>query len=220
MNDNSSSKKDEFLKEVTRVGCAVLVGPLLTENEIENLPDAPLILVDGGTREALKLGLDRERRCFKVGDGDSGGIELDEALPPEKDYSDLSYALNLLPKEVKKIFLIGFLGGRKDHELINFGEVHQFLVNKPSPCVAKFSSEIHLLSEGEWQLSHDGIVSLMVLEKASVSLVGKIKYPLESPTELFPLSSRGLSNEASGDFSINSNGPVMIYGDGLKISFE
>ena len=44
-----------------------------------------------------------------------------------------------------------------------------------------------------------------------IKLAGACLYPIEVETELTPLSSLGLSNEAAGDFSLINQGPIMIF---------
>lgn len=220
MEGKSTNKKANFLNEVVENGCAVLVGPLLQEDEVNLIENGPLLLVDGACELASKYGLDQNRTVFKVGDGDSSDEEMDALLPENKDYSDLSFALTLVPKEIKKIKLFGFLGGRKDHELINFGEVYRFLSTRPSYSTVEFSPELRAISSGSWTLNHKGIFSLLPLGPTEISLQGSVSYPLATPTNISPLSSRTLSNEAQGEFKVMTDKPLFIYGEGLKVNLE
>ena len=214
-----TDKKVKFIRELSSYGCAVLVGPMLTQEEYELIPsDGPLLMVDGGADSLNKFDFKGCTSHFKVGDGDSATHDMDVKLPPKKDYSDLAYALTLLPKEIKKIKLFGFLGGRKDHELINFGEAHQYLLGKKTKTFLIFSEEFLFLSEGKWSLDGKGSsFSLMALDKPRVSLRGKVEYEIEDMTPVEPLSSKFLSNYAHGDFELSCTSPVFLYGEGLRV---
>lgn len=215
-----SVKKETFLNEILSHGCAVLVGPMLEKNEGDFPQNLPLLLVDGGFDKCLEHGLLAKRSTFSVGDGDSSKAQLDEKLSPKKDFSDLSYALDLLPHSIKKIILYGFLGGRRDHEISNFGEVHRFLKNKAEQSQVNFSDKILVLSSGKWRLTHFGPFSLMALDRPTVLLTGEIEYQLIQKTKLEPMSSLGLSNNSKGEFYLETDGPVFIYGAGVKIKSE
>ncbi|MFI5391452.1 MAG: hypothetical protein ACHQYQ_08830, partial [Bacteriovoracales bacterium] len=78
---------------------------------------------------------------ISVGDGDSSNFPMDFNLPEEKDYSDLKFALDLIPPNVEKINLWGFLGGRRDHEIINFGEVNNWLLKSKNNVVFLFEKK-------------------------------------------------------------------------------
>lgn len=216
-----SEKKEKFFTEVLEHGSAVLVGPLLNEEESKLIsPSAPILFVDGGLDVGTTFGLTANRSSFTVGDGDSASLEMDSPLPSKKDFSDLGFALSLIPKNIKKIELWGFLGGRKDHELINFGEVHGHLYKKTTPTQAQFSQEVIFLSAGNWSLEHQGIFSLMALAHPRTTLTRALEYPVESLTEVQPLISKFLSNSAQGKFELSCDGPVFLYGSGIKVKGE
>lgn len=206
-----------FQEELSRCGCAVLVGPLLEKKELTLIDDKPIITVDGGLEKALKHHLLASRSHFSVGDGDSSNLPLEHHLPTEKNFSDLAYGLSLIPKEVSLVKLFGFLGGRRDHELANLGEVYKFLLSRDEQTQLFFSNQICVLSSGTWSLKHTGLFSLMTLSQTEVSLTGAIRYKLERPTALGPLSSLGLSNHATGNFELICDHPVFLYGEGLEV---
>lgn len=183
-----------------------VVGPLCAEHK--RFSD-PVIFVDGGSvrREG------NEGLC--VGDGDSSTIPMDIKLDPRKDLSDLSFALSLLPAKVKEIALDGFLGGRRDHELLNLGEVFHFLSCRHLPCAVFFDHEIVALTKGHWQLAIDGLFSLMTIETTCVNLSGKCEYQIDPPQEVAPLSSFGLSNIAKGEISIQTNNPIFVLSENI-----
>ena len=110
----------KYLKE--NKGPLTIVGPLyIGEADFKE----PVLFIDGGSR------FRNSPEGLSLGDNDSSIGELDILLSPDKDFSDLSYALRNIPSHYKEIHLQGFLGGRKDHEIINMGEVQNFLKLAP-----------------------------------------------------------------------------------------
>ena len=138
---------------------------------------------------------------------------MDTKLSPNKSFSDLAYGLKFVRPSIEKVNLLGFLGNRKDHELFNLGEVHKVLlsdqVNKNSKFL--FDHSFICFPAGSHTINVKGTFSLFVLEKASISLNGQIKYPLPNLTVIDPLSSQGLSNISYGEFFIQSNKPIFVY---------
>jgi len=217
-----SEKKLKFLNEVKDYGCAVLVGPLLGRKEWEQIPkDAPLLLVDGGADIAVKLGLKASRSILTVGDGDSSIEDIDHRFNPEKDFSDLTGALNLVPNDVVELRLFGFLGGRKDHEFINFGELNQYLKNKKVKSKAYLSQNILALGAGSWKINTEkGVFSLLSLEKGLVSLDGQVRYKVDPPREIDVLSSQYLSNYTEGEFTLTTKYPLYLFVEGTSLRAE
>lgn len=88
-------------------------------------PNPLVIAADSGYDNARSLGLDGEVQVL-IGDLDSissaelpSGLEI-VRLPPEKDDSDASLAVNMaIERGADEIFLIGGLSGRLDHTLAN-----------------------------------------------------------------------------------------------------
>jgi thiamine pyrophosphokinase len=177
-----------------------IIGPLF---QGDNNYAQPIVYVDGGAKYR------RNSEGFSVGDGDSFSGKLDEYLPIDKDYSDLSYVLKNIPLHFDEINLLGFLGGRKDHELINLAEVHLFLENSLSRRRVNFDQKIIALSAGNWSFLIEGTFTLFAFKKIEIKLDGKCKYPIEK--ELTPLSSHGLSNVGSGNIHLKNNAPVFIF---------
>lgn len=163
----------------------------------------PTIYVDGGAS------FQKEVRGITVGDGDSFKQSLDVKLPEDKDYSDLSYVLQEIGQGYKVVNLLGFLGGRKDHELINLAEVHQFLLNCESPTQVHFDKEITAFSKGQWEFFHEGIFSLFSFEQNQVHLTGDCQYPIL--TDFKALSSHGLSNIGKGEICLENKGPLFFF---------
>ena len=168
------------------------------------LPE-PVVFVDRGT--ACRRG----GEGFSVGDGDSHDGPLDQRLDPDKDYSDLAYVLEALPDRFETVLLLGFLGGRRDHELFNLGEAHRFLAARRRPGRVLFDDEIAGFSAGEWAFEQHGLFSLAAVEPVRVGLGGACRYRLEPPRTIPPLSSLGLSNRGRGRIVLRCEGPVFLF---------
>ena len=164
----------------------------------------PLILVDGGSRHASP------GSGIRVGDGDSSDLPMDHALNPDKDMSDLAFVLDNLPAELGHVRLWGFLGGRKDHELFNLGEVHHYLSSRKNPARVTFEDFALGYSAGAWSFEHHGLFSLAAIEPCRISLTGDCRYPIEGFREIRPLSSLGLSNVGHGTIYLQCEGPAFI----------
>ncbi|PIK16007.1 hypothetical protein [Halobacteriovorax sp. JY17] len=180
-----------------------IIGPCAIEEGLIDLT-LPSLIIDGGLNHGLSF-----ERSFSVGDGDSSDTSLDITLPRDKDQSDLAYALNLLGENIKCINLYGFLGGRRDHEFINIGEVYNFC--ERFEAIARFQREIYLLPKGAHCLEIIGEFSIMSLRQSLISIGGQAKYCLEESSPLGPLSSHGLSNIGKGEITLSSNTPLIIY---------
>ncbi|MBX2867239.1 MAG: hypothetical protein KTR18_01080 [Acidiferrobacterales bacterium] len=202
-----SKRHSEYFQKFQEQSRFTLVGPLVSSNKVF---DDPVIFVDGGSiaREGLK--------GVTVGDGDSSHIAMDITLNPEKDFSDLSFALGLLPKTAIEVVLEGFLGGRRDHELFNFGEVSQFLGKGNIPKFVRFDSEVVAVSAGHWLFELHGLFSLMAVETAKVEMKGNCKYAITPAQNVLPLSSFGLSNIGSGTISIYTNNPIFLLSENIS----
>ncbi len=198
-----------FLDHLNRTSLTAisLVGPLY---DAEFTPAEPTVFIDGGSRFRP---LQSDFPLISVGDGDSGSAVLDEILPSEKDYSDLAFVLRNLPAHVARLSLHGFSGGRLDHELANFGELHAFLLKRGNgqthlfaggrPSVVGFNSRL--------EMNIQGIFSLLVLEPAEVRLTGDCKYKLTEPYKIFPCSSHGISNSGFGRVLAETSNPAFIF---------
>lgn len=205
----------DFTNQLRSFSHIALVGPL--HHETFRPSDHPVIYVDGGVR--LRPAPADLQRSFSVGDGDSDHIPVDHRLPAEKDFSDLAFVLRELPPSIVQVDLFGFLGGRKDHELANFGELHSFLKSRSAPTRAHLYTHGGLAviahSGGPFELRVHGLFSLFVIESSEVSLSGDCRYPLREGSRLSPFSSHGLSNEADGVVRVESRGPVFIFLSGV-----
>ncbi len=202
-------KLQDFMAHLENQTSVTLVGPLLGA---AHRPAGPTIYVDGGAnfRPAGPLPFP----AISLGDGDSGG-PLDETLPAEKDYSDLAFVLRELPRHVDRLNLFGFLGGRRDHELANLGEVHQFLRRRSQARADFLDGALAVIGfSGVLELDFRGVFSLMVFETTAVTLQGLCKYKLDGSVPLEPASSHGLSNEGAGPITVQSLKPAFIFLNG------
>jgi len=178
-----------------------LVGPFFDNRQtIED----PVIYVDSGSRFRTA------DEGISVGDGDSIDTPLEIQLNPDKDFSDLAFALGNIPEHYREIDLAGFLGGRRDHELINIGEAHHFLSTRKLSTKLRFDHEIIGFSKGQWQFDRSGSFSIVTIEETLLQITGDGLYTCPEKTTFPPLSSLGLSNAGSGTICINCDGPVFV----------
>lgn len=196
---------DEYLSKFKNCQQITLLGPLY-ENVCDPIPviEEPVIFVDGGAR-FRKSGIG-----ISVGDGDSFAGTMDVPLNPHKNFSDLAFALQNIPQTFRDVQLLGFLGGRRDHELFNIGESHHFLCTRKSPTMIKFDNNIVGYSSGQWQFERIGGFSVSVVEETRVGITGDCLYPRPQTTTFMPLRSLGLSNVGTGNVCIDCDGPVFI----------
>ena len=176
----------------------------------------PVIWVDGGVNHRINFNQTNSNFAntkigFAVGDGDSCHTKLDQYLNSDKDYSDLAFVFRALSnRDFTEINLLGFLGGRCDHQLFNLGETHHFLTTVKNPTQVNFDNLVYAYSAGQWRFSIHGEFSLIVLERTKVELTGRCKFSIHPPRELIPLTSYTLSNSGSGRIKLVTDGPAFI----------
>lgn len=163
----------------------------------------PVIYVDGGIRHRQGSG------GLSVGDGDSSKRDLDVVLPPDKDYSDFAFVLRSLPDHIRHVQTFGFMGGRVDHQILNFGEAHHFLRLRKD-TVLIFDHEAWGFSPGIWKPRLQGVFSVINFESCDIRIEGLCEYQIKEPIKLQPVTSRGLSNIGHGQIEIESSGPFFI----------
>lgn len=195
---------DRYLDRYQKSHRITLVGPLIAGS---SRADEPIIFVDGGAN------VRKDKEGVVIGDGDSFDGKLDVVLNPEKDFSDLAFALENIPERFSDIVLQGFLGGRRDHELFNIGEAYHFLKSRSEPANLNFDDVIIGYSAGKWEFKRNGVFSVAVVEETQLSIIGDCKYQLSDKSTVSPLSSLGLSNEGYGTIYIEGDGPVFILFD-------
>lgn len=184
------------------------VGPLKFDKGFMK-PFSPhqIIFIDGGISHCPKW----IKNPFLVGDGDSAinnPYNFSFSLEKEKDFSDLSFALGLVNQKQEKVTLLGFIGGRLDHQLCVLGECHQHLKRFPGQII-HLGQNIVYYPAGTHEINLNGLFSLVSLEKAKISIEGEVKYPMKKQ-DISPCSSWLLSNEGRGSLSIESSAPICL----------
>jgi thiamine pyrophosphokinase len=209
-----------------------LIGPLLLESKLVNqhLKDEPadyIVYIDAGLQ--FKEEIKTEANSYSLGDGDGPtdlrfprhyADQLDKRFPPSKDQSDLELALKHLEQTLNfglelnyEIKCFGLWGGRLDHQLANLGVCYHWL--KSFPQTVHFSHYNHekiyaLICHGYFEMQYSGLFSLFNLDHDnSIDLSGDVKYKI-TQSRPYPLSSLGLSNEASGLIKINGASPYIF----------
>ena len=191
-----------YLEQFPNTPYINLIGPFYNGVYLDQ---EPVVFVDGGAQARQgNIG-------FAVGDGDSTSKVLDEYLPTQKDHSDLSYVLQNTPDQFEVINLLGFLGGRRDHEIINICEAYTHIASAQKPKRIVFDYDIVVYSSGQWSLSIEGLFSLISFYPNQLTIRGKCKYQLTDPTEFRELSSQGLSNEGYGEMTIECSQPIVVF---------
>ncbi len=197
----------QFTAAIANQKQVVLVGPLFNK---QHQAVRPTVYVDGGVRFRDHSPPDGVP-TISVGDGDSAGVPLDHTLSTEKSFSDLAFVLGSLPAHVQHVELFGFLGGRKDHELLNYGEAHQFLSTATSLRSVRFDDVIVAFAGGPLTLELNGEFSVVVFEQSVITMTGACKYPFSNPTILKPASSLGLSNVGFGLVTFDCLKPCFVF---------
>lgn len=206
---------DRFLKDLGPANRITIVGPMM---QSLHTPGQPTIYVDGGVVARGSRPEDTSFPTISVGDGDSSPRSLDVVLPQEKDFSDLAFVLRSLPLSVRHLELLGFMGGRLDHQLANLGEVAQFLNRRTEFSTASLGNEVTAFGHGPLQLKIEGPFSLLALEACEVTIHGACRYRLVHPTFLDPLSSHGISNFGEGLITFTTTRATFIFHAAQEIS--
>jgi thiamine pyrophosphokinase len=192
----------DYLNDFTHSKLNV-IGPLANQKLVNSLNqnEIPNVFVDGGTKWK------GDHSGFTIGDGDSYPFKLDQKLNEDKDFSDLKFVLDHIPSHYKQLNLIGFLGGRKDHEISNLFEVHNFLSTREK-TVVYFDNQIIAKSQGYWETEILGAFSVFCFSKNNLKINGDCKF--STSKHLRPLSSHGISNLGNGKVNITSDSPFFI----------
>lgn len=197
----------DFIRAIEKHDFITLVGPLLGGS---HTPERPTIYVDGGAD--FSPAAKSNYPVFRVGDGDSARGDLDERIPAQKDYSDLAYVLRALNASVRRIEMLGFTGGRRDHELANLGEVHHYLSRAKHfsrvDIIGK-AETIHAFAHGGLELSIEDNFSVMVFESSRVKISGDCEYKFDDILQT--VSSHGLSNFGRGTVKVESQKPCFVF---------
>lgn len=193
----------------------VFIGPLFNIKDISQIDlNAGLIFIDGGSHFLPEFKSHNDKIApFIVGDGDSShqNQHFDLKLPTKKDQTDLEVGLSLMPSHYFELQLWGFLGGRLDHELANYGAVAHFLSERQHTQIVFFDQKQMLLSSGNHQLNFKGPFSLLALAETQLHLEGQIEFATEEAITLEPFVGRGLSNASLGPFEVFTSHPLLLW---------
>lgn len=214
-----------FLEGHSRI---VLLGPLEIEKKtlrktIKEISPTLIIFIDGGRKHKNKLTKSELNLTLSIGDGDSAphSEKLNILLPKEKELSDLSFTLRGMEKSKNiwtKMALLGFCSltneKRLDHLLFNLGEVEKFV--KKNQISIKMDERFFFFPPGKNSFKYHGTFSLIALMPTSVRISGMVYYQLKNWTKIEALSSKGLSNIASGIVQIDNKKTVIAYLAGSK----
>lgn len=191
----------------------ILVGPMQAAPFVlpEALKGLPQVAVDGGVHAALNP-------VFWCGDGDSGFIPagIPAVVKENQDLTDLSFCLSCIREwRWTEMHLFGFLGGRRDHEMANFGTIAAELLLRGQSRKAVFYDgegriSAMLFPAGFHQMELRGIFSVLTLTPAIISLGGACRYQAEA-LEMMPLSGQGISNEGRGIVTLKTDKPAIIF---------
>ena len=181
----------------------LIIGKNVTLKEYD-LKDAYVVGIDQGAILALEEGIALDA---EIGDFDS--IEKEEEkrlskqknvffLNREKDDTDTAAALKILPKEVRKITILGGIqGNRIDHFLANLLLMEQDerigMVDDDTMIFIK--NESFQVSKGKYHY-----LSLFALEEVVDLTLNGVAYPLTNYT-LFPKDPLCISNEWKTDLA-------------------
>lgn len=192
----------------------VLVGPVMVAPLLANdlarigIADVPQVAVDGGIEFALKP-------VLWVGDGDSSSSGTPAVFKDSQNETDLRFCLNGVRNWAwRELHLFGFLGGRRDHELANFGEIHAELKTRARFTSAvlydeKLEAAVRFFRAGAHRVNISGAFSLLSLEDCVADISGDCDYAA-SGAVLPALSGRGISNHGRGVVDISCTAPFMV----------
>ena len=191
----------------------LLVGPMALQFPDANLRrDKILIGVDGGVwSEHLSL------YDVTLGDGDSlkSPVKLDHPFSSDKNESDLSLALKLLPPDLISVELWGFWGGRDDHQWVNLGEVFHWMNHTAIVTIHRpDKAPLRLFPAGTHEITSTHTFTLLSLEDAHFSIQGKCRWPLPR-TKVQKLSSHLLSNQGQGEMTIECDHKFFCFEETL-----
>ncbi len=180
----------------------IVLGNLETIKQEELIGD--IIGVDYGAKLLAQQGIEMD---LSIGDFDSVSTnDMDMikqcskkmiVLQKEKDESDFEAALQYT-QNYQKVYVLGGLGGRFDHQYVNIQ-----LVKKDNRLILMDDqNQIEIKDVGTHQLIRNKFqyISFFSLEEAMISLIG-FKYPLDhyllSSNDLFALSNEIMDEQAS-----------------------
>lgn len=182
---------------------------LFNVKEINKLCSASsfIVAIDGGTDNALKMGIIPH---IVIGDMDSISLKAINLIkkkkieiiqyPKDKDKTDFELALDhLLSKDIRRIVIAGILGERTDHVVANW-MVLMDLYTKGYLKSIKIIEKDHtvVFSKKEWNSStrKNDLVSIIPLPEGAREVTTRgLKFKLRNENLKFG-TSRGISNVA------------------------
>jgi thiamine pyrophosphokinase len=207
------------------VWTCIVVGPMpfswaIVKKHLTD-PHTRLFFIDGGTRHLEKFKKKTPlllKSAIILGDGDSSNIKM-TWKKKDQNLSDMAFflekMLTMTPAqfEVKQYLLVGFLGGRLDHQLFNLGEVAHFVkkLDKKNRPKIYFEEKIEFLTAGRHLLNIEGRFSIASFSKNQVKITGDCLYKADQWLPLPELSSRGLSNEGTGLVLIQTKAVLALF---------
>lgn len=212
-----SAKKLALQNKIIATSGLHIVGPMIDSFEELNIePTLPYVALDAARFLKPKSFWD-----YSLGDGDSSlghtnfPQDLDELHPQEKNDSDLSLVLKLIPPSIKdgSLHLWGLLGGGFDYELANLGDIFNFLKQNPNWRVFwNEGQSVKMIASSYPNKSFNiqGRFSIFSLESNTLSLAGSCQYKLNQALILNPVSSLTLSNQGDGEVIITSKAPYLL----------
>lgn len=187
----------------------IVNGPLPSRTFYEKeLVKADLIIcADGGANRALAASIAPH---FVVGDLDSLSGDVHRKLKdtafvhrPDQHTTDLEKALQFaLEKEAKSATVIGFSGGRFDHQLTNLNILQRFSPKIQLVCIDDSGISRFVHDKIKLNVEIGQQISLLAFQKASGITTKGLKYPIKNGTLEWGVND-GQSNEAvSGEVKI------------------
>ncbi len=215
---NRIARLEEVRRQASLNQEVMVIGPMSIQNHIVSIRDkikegkTVVVYVDGGLNWQKEIQSDF---YISIGDGDSVAAEncsIDILFPQEKNESDLDLALKYISQwPARGIFAFGLLGGRRDHEWVVLGSFYRtFEFMGELKNIDLDNGAIKFLAPGTHFLSHVGLFSVCSFETSEISIEGLCKYNGQSIL-LKPFDSRGLSNEAQGDFKIYTSKRLVLF---------
>ncbi|MBL7664736.1 MAG: hypothetical protein JNM93_06350 [Bacteriovoracaceae bacterium] len=201
----------KFTASSSRLKDLLVLGPLAPELN-EFFRSLPCLAIDGAK------GVDTlQNEVIRIGDGDSGPAEqMDILLEQKKDASDLAIALEFIPSEAERIHMLGFKGGRTDHELANYAEIYRYQQLSNSKTFIFYNESRHeyayFFSPGQYTIDIKDLFSLFTFEEGQLSIAGDCEYHWEGAFR--PYSSLGLSNTGRGQVHLKSTTAFMLFNQG------
>lgn len=215
---NNTTKKQKHSE--MKAGSLIIVGPMpFPRSALKDFileADTQLIFIDGGDAHSAKFKIAAPKlykKSIRAGDGDSSKKKMN-LKKTSQNISDLAFVLSTLKKNqnLKRCLLVGFMGGRLDHQLFNLGEIAHFLkqYSKLSAPLIQMDNKIFFVGTGIHHALIKGRFSIASFETGKVKISGECEYVSKKWLTLPALSSRGVRNVGFGNITIETQKPLAI----------